>query len=301
MSDGVEPRAWGERIEQLLDASASGGPIVHERAEELVRLVVELYGAGLERALDLIYEAGGLTEQALASLAGDSLVSSLLLVHGLHPYGVEKRVEDALTTVRPYMGSHGGDVKLIGVSDDGVVTLQMLGSCEGCPSSSVTLKLAVEGAIEAAAPEVTRIDVVEVSAGKSAAVIPVTALSSRLRSSDGAGSWHRVDGLVDLGSGSTLAITVDSQAVLICRIGKDLYAYRDSCATCSGSFSGAVLERGLGTPLGTAVLTCPACHSHFDIRKAGAGTDSGLGHLSPLPLLESDDVVQVAIRAEVLV
>ena len=41
----------------------------------------------------------------------------------------------------------------------GVVTLRMLGSCDGCPSSSVTLQLAVEGAIEAAAPEVTAIEV----------------------------------------------------------------------------------------------------------------------------------------------
>ena len=46
-------------------------------------------------------------------------------------------------------------MELLGVTDDGVVRLRLLGSCDGCPSSSVTLKLAVEGAIEAAAPEVT--------------------------------------------------------------------------------------------------------------------------------------------------
>ena len=45
--------------------------------------------------------------------------------------------------MRPYLGSHGGDVELLGVTDDGVVRLRLLGSCDGCPSSSVTLKLAV--------------------------------------------------------------------------------------------------------------------------------------------------------------
>ena len=71
-------------------------------------------------------------------------MASLLLVHGLHPYDVETRVARALDGVRPYLGSHGGDVELLGVTDDGVVRLRLLGSCDGCPSSSVTLKLAVE-------------------------------------------------------------------------------------------------------------------------------------------------------------
>ena len=66
--------------------------------------------------------------------------------------------------MRPYLGSHGGDVELLDVTADGVVRLRMLGSCDGCPSSAVTLKLAVEGAIEAAAPEITAIEVEEPAA-----------------------------------------------------------------------------------------------------------------------------------------
>ena len=137
-----DPAATGERIERLLEASAAAGPIARERAEELVRLVVELYGAGLERVLELAYDAGALDDDLLASLAGDELVSSLLLVHGLHPYGVEERVQRALDDVRPYLGSHGGDVALLEVTDEGVVRLELLGSCDGCASSAVTLELA---------------------------------------------------------------------------------------------------------------------------------------------------------------
>ncbi len=184
-------RATGERIEVLLEASASGGRMAQERAEELVRLLVDLYGAGLERVLEILYDTGRLDDDALEALAADELVSNLLVVHGLHPYDVETRVGRALDSVRPYLGSHGGDVELLGVSDEGVVGLRMLGSCDGCPSSSVTLTLAVETAIKSAAPEITDIEVEEpASADPGPSVIPVSALRSRLAEGfgDGTGS-----------------------------------------------------------------------------------------------------------------
>ena len=55
-------------------------------------LVTNLYGAGLERLLEVLSEAGRLDATALDALAGDELVSGLLLVHGLHPYDVTTRV-----------------------------------------------------------------------------------------------------------------------------------------------------------------------------------------------------------------
>ena len=138
-------RVTGERIDALIDAvaGAGGGPVnparSRERAEELVRVVTDLYGAGLERLLEIVYDSGRLDDELLGLLAADDLVASLLLVHGLHPYDVPTRVEQALDGVRPYLGSHGGDVELLEVTDAGVVRLRMLGSCDGCPSSSVTL------------------------------------------------------------------------------------------------------------------------------------------------------------------
>ena len=96
-------------------------------------------------------------------LATDDLVASLLLVHGLHPHDVRRRVSDALDRVRPYLGSHGGDVDLLDVADGpegATVRLRFAGSCKSCPSSAVTLEFAVEDAIRAAAPEVSSIEVV---------------------------------------------------------------------------------------------------------------------------------------------
>ena len=88
-STRIDLQATGERINTLLEASAAGGVVARERAEELVRLVADLYGAGLERVLTILHESGRLDDDVLAALAADDLVASLLLVHDLHPYDVD--------------------------------------------------------------------------------------------------------------------------------------------------------------------------------------------------------------------
>ncbi|HEY4440759.1 MAG TPA: NifU family protein [Candidatus Elarobacter sp.] len=126
-----------------------------ELGEELARTLVTLYGAGLERVLTIVHDAAGAESEAIfARLCEDPFVEGLLCLHGLHPLAVEERVQRALDGVRPYLKSHAGDVAIVGVSDDGVVTLRMQGTCDGCPSSSATVKLAVERAILRDVPEI---------------------------------------------------------------------------------------------------------------------------------------------------
>src|SRR3984957_2123385 len=129
-------RSAGDRIQTLLDATSASGEAARERAEQLVREVVELYGAGLSRVLAAINgEAGEADPGILDRLVADDLVASLLLVHGLHPHDVRRRVSEALDGVRPYLGSHGGDVHLLDIVGD-TVQLQFAGSCKSCPSSA---------------------------------------------------------------------------------------------------------------------------------------------------------------------
>jgi Fe-S cluster biogenesis protein NfuA len=153
-------RATGERIEAALDElHSTADPRTINLAEELLRLVSELYGAGFARAVEL---ARAQAPELIAAFADDELVSSLLLVQGLHPDSIDARVEAALVSVRPFLAQHGGDVELLGIDDElGAVKLRLLGSCDGCPSSASTLKGAVEVAILEAAPEITRIVVEE--------------------------------------------------------------------------------------------------------------------------------------------
>ena len=136
--DDAEVRELVARVESLL-----GG--LDDRATEAVQALVELYGEALARVL-----AGADPQQ-------DELLSHLLLVHDLHPVDAETRVRQALDEVRPYLGSHGGDVELLGV-EDGVARVRLEGTCNGCPSSTVTLRNAIEEAIMRAAPELEGIE-----------------------------------------------------------------------------------------------------------------------------------------------
>lgn len=167
-------RVLGDRMEQMLDdLQAAADPRTYERAEELLRLITELYGAALERVVEV---AAANAPGVVAAFLDDDLISSLLIVHGLHPDGVDARVQRALADVRPFLAQHGGDVELLELDPDaGAVLLRLLGSCDGCPSSAVTLQHAVERAITEAAPEIVTIDVAESPAAPPPGVtIPVT-------------------------------------------------------------------------------------------------------------------------------
>ena len=145
------------RVEELLDALKGGGfGPASSAAEELVGLLVGLYGDGLARVMTVLAEQGPAGQQMIAKLADDPLVESLLLLHDLHPLDVDARIQRALDRVRPYLGSHAGGVEYLGVFD-GVARLRLEGSCHGCPSSTVTVQLAITGAVQDAAPEVSEV------------------------------------------------------------------------------------------------------------------------------------------------
>jgi Fe-S cluster biogenesis protein NfuA len=163
-------RATGDQIERMLDElQATADPGTYDRATEVLRLVAELYGAGLARMVHLAEEQAPALVDAFA---GDDLIASLLVVHGLHPESLAGRVEKALSHVRPLLAAHAGDVELLEIDEDaGAVRLRLVGSCDGCPSSSVTLQSAVERAIVEAAPEIRHLDVDQPSASPPAVAV----------------------------------------------------------------------------------------------------------------------------------
>lgn len=64
------------------------------------------------------------------------------------------RVEKALDSIRPFLKSDGGDVKLLEVTAENDVKLELLGNCSSCAMSAMTLRAGVEEAIRKMAPEV---------------------------------------------------------------------------------------------------------------------------------------------------
>jgi Fe-S cluster biogenesis protein NfuA/nitrite reductase/ring-hydroxylating ferredoxin subunit len=281
----------GERVEELiasLRTSADGSAAA--AAEELVGLLVGLYGDGLSAIVAKLADRGPEGAATLTALTEDPLVESLLLLHDLHPLDVDARIQAALDKVRPYLGSHAGGVQYLGVQD-GVARLLLEGSCNGCASSTVTVQLAIEGAVRDAAPEVTEV-LVE---GVTAAPPPGPTLlqigpapgrdGSRAEAGPGAG-WIT---LPPMGPPSSRPVTAsaDGVSVLLCSVRGTLYAYRDACAACGSALGDGELDR--------EVLTCPACAAHYNVRLAGKSTGDSSLHLDPLPLLADSLGVRVAL------
>jgi Fe-S cluster biogenesis protein NfuA len=147
--------AMVDELVRTLETAADPG--ARAAAQELVRAVMDLNAAGLERILQIAQRSGETGRRLADQFTQDGLVSSLLLLYGIHPTDLETRVRGALDKTRPYLESHGGNVELVEVTEAGTVRLRLQGSCHGCPSSSLTLKLAIERAIHEAAPDVSEI------------------------------------------------------------------------------------------------------------------------------------------------
>ena len=241
-------------------------------AEELTSAVVQMYGAGLERIVELA-DAG--TREAMAA---DELVSGLLMIHDLYPVPIEERVAEALDTVRPYMESHGGDVELLGI-EDGIARLRLEGSCKSCRASSSTLELAVRQALEQAAPDLLGMDVEGVTEDEPVSGTPLPVIQM-----NGAPSWHTV--AVD-GSAGLAAADVDGVPIVVANVEGTLLAYRDSCAGCGGALHEGALDDG--------ALGCPACGRRYFLPQAGRSMDDDRLQLQPVPLLREDAEVRVAL------
>jgi Fe-S cluster biogenesis protein NfuA/nitrite reductase/ring-hydroxylating ferredoxin subunit len=230
------------------------------QAMEAVQAIVEMYGQGLARIMERVDGE---------ALLDDELVVHLLCLHDLHPTPLGERVRGALEEVRPYMESHKGGVELVSIAD-GVVRLRLEGSCSGCPSSTMTLKLAIEDAIRKAAPDVDEI----IADG----VVPEPVLQLQVVGQ----GWATVDGVA-----GTEIRSVEGKDVLFTRIGDSSYAYRPGCPSCHASL-------GAGSVRGTE-LTCPGCGLVFDAIRAGRCVEQPQLQLEPVPLLEAGGMVKVSV------
>ncbi|MGA8037062.1 MAG: NifU family protein [Candidatus Acidiferrales bacterium] len=306
MSDHKDVQRRIESIEGLVrEMEKVSDPAVQSLSKQLVQSLMDLHGMGLERMLEITHQSGPGGQRIIDDMGRDDLVSSLLLLYGLHPLDLEARVMQALEKSRPYLKSHGGNVELMKVSEDGAVVLKLQGSCHSCPSSAVTLQSTVEQAIYDAAPDVTSIfvDGVVEQKPKAAGFIPVASLQTNghghaaatgnghaNRSSASAPlktEWEDVFGLEALPPGILRAQDVGGEPVLFCQLNEQLYAYGMTCPGCGQPLEGGRLD--------DAILACPICQQKYDLIHAGRSVDISQLHLQPIPLLKENGRARVAV------
>jgi Fe-S cluster biogenesis protein NfuA len=182
-----------DRLLQEIDAIPD--PATRDKAAQAIQGLLDFHAAALTALVNHLRQrsADGSPIDNLAR--DDNLVSSLLLLHNLHPLDLPARVRLALDDVRPALARHGGSVHLLAVSPDGAVHLRLDGSCHGCPSSAATLQSTIEQAILSRAPDVTAIHVDGAApaapASQPASFVPVEQLTRR------AGKMNSMQGAKD--------------------------------------------------------------------------------------------------------
>jgi Fe-S cluster biogenesis protein NfuA/nitrite reductase/ring-hydroxylating ferredoxin subunit len=307
MSSGVHPDRLLDRIQQLTgEVDALEDVRARTLAQELLATVIAMYGDGLARIMATIAGAREAGETIIDELAQDGAVASLLLIHDLYPVSLEDRVREALDTVRPYMESHGGNVELVSLLD-GVATLDLQGSCNGCSASRATLELAIKQALDEHAPDLAGLEVhgitddgplpgIPMTMGAGGAVLPMAGASAPVAGAagrvelpvihGGPGApasapprWISLEESSRPAPGEIRELQIDGAAVLFADVGSSLLAYENRCAACGEPLGGGELTGGM--------LRCPSCQVEFDLPRAGRAAGGEPLQLRPVPLLEA--------------
>ncbi|MDD7937611.1 NifU family protein [Actinomycetospora lutea] len=149
----TDPGAVAESIAVLLDELAAD-PAAREVGEDLVRVLMEFYGAGLAQMVAIVRLGAG--DALVHRLGADPLVAALLALHGLHPVDLPTRVGHALDTARRRLGHHGAGIALDRVdTHTGTVHVTL---ATGCGAGSETVRDVVRSAVAELAPEIAAVE-----------------------------------------------------------------------------------------------------------------------------------------------
>jgi Fe-S cluster biogenesis protein NfuA len=155
VADGRDVREDMQRIGGLVQEIESiADPAARAATRDLVQSLMDLHGAVLEKTLDIVADAGEEGLNIIDRLGRDSLVSSVLILYGLHPEDIETRVVKTVDRVRSQLRKQGCEVELLGVND-GAIRLRVETGSHTCGSTAKTVQATLEETIYDAAPDLT--------------------------------------------------------------------------------------------------------------------------------------------------
>ena len=158
----VDQREFQQRLQKLgglvRDLDTIADPASRAAAKELVQLLMDLHGAGLERMLELVFQSGDAGTGIIDDLGTDPLVGSLLILYGIHPDDLETRIERKLTQIDSKLHKMGAEVKLLSLAG---ADLHLGVTLEGhaCGSTSKSIRSLLEDAMYEAAPDMASLTI----------------------------------------------------------------------------------------------------------------------------------------------
>jgi hypothetical protein len=110
-----------QKIGQLVhDLETIADPAARAASKELVQLLMDMHGAGLERVMEIVFQSGEPAARLIDELGEDPLVSSLLVLYGLHPDDLQTRVERKLKQIDSKLHKMGAEASLLSAQDGNV-------------------------------------------------------------------------------------------------------------------------------------------------------------------------------------
>jgi len=154
----IDEEDFQQRVQKIgglvHDLETIADPAVRAAAKELVQLLMDMHGTGLERVLEIVFESGESGSRIIDDLGQDPSISSLLVLYGLHPDELQTRVERRLGQIASKLHKMGAEAKLASVNG-GDVRVRVRVDGHACGSTSRTVRAAVEEAMYDAAPDMT--------------------------------------------------------------------------------------------------------------------------------------------------
>lgn len=158
----ADEKDFQEKIRQLgtlvgeLDQMPDARPDDRSKvaARELVQLLMEVHGTGLERIMEVVFKSGLSGEALIGKLGQDPIVRNLLLLYSLHPDDIETRVLKALDIAGTRLRKFDARVELVRIQD-GAIQVRLVTSGHACGSTTKNLQAIVEECIYDMAPDLT--------------------------------------------------------------------------------------------------------------------------------------------------
>lgn len=233
-----------ERLESII----AGWEETHQRTVQALRQAIDrLHKEAFSRLIRTI-KSEPATQSQLRQAVSDEVIYAVLRRFQLLKPSLHERIDDALASVRPSLHTHGGNVELVSIHLPDTVEIRLLGSCDGCPSSRLTLSEGVEKAIKTHCPEITTVHTVKgASTPPGDSGVPVHFVSPFAKSADQ--GWQYVTNLEHVPEGGVTVKEINGHSLLISRLGYQVTCFENACA-----HMGMPLDMG---EVREAIITCP--------------------------------------------